>query len=56
MIKLPVLSIYTIFVVIITVMGLIALLFALLSGSIHRDLVFENQKDDDARNDPGFSS
>lgn len=44
MIKPPTLSIYTILGIIITIMGLLALLFALLSGSIHRDLIFANQK------------
>ena len=44
MIKLPSFSIYTILGIIITVMGGLALFFALLSGSIHRDLIFANQK------------
>lgn len=44
MIKLPSFSIHTILGVIITIMGALALFLALLSGSIHRDLVFNNQK------------
>ena len=44
MIKLSAFSIYTILGVVITVMGALALIFALLSGSIHRDLIFANQK------------
>ncbi len=44
MIKLSSLSIYTILGIIITVMGGLALFFALFSGSVHRDLIFANQK------------
>lgn len=44
MIKLPSLSINIILGIIIVAMGGLALVFALLSGSIHRDLVFDNQK------------
>ncbi len=42
--KLPVFSIRTILGFIISLMGLLALVLALLSGSIHRDLVLNNQK------------
>ena len=43
--KLPVFSFRTILIIIISMMGLLALFLALLSGTIHRDLVFNNQKD-----------
>ena len=42
--KLPVFSIRTIFGIIIIMMGVLALILAMLSGSIHRDLVLDNQK------------
>lgn len=42
--KVPAFSIRLILGLIISMMGIFALVLALLSGSVHRDLVFNNQK------------